>query len=63
MKTKVSKDLCIGCGLCPDISPELYAMDDDGLAIAINEEIGNDKSMEAHEAADSCPVDAIFVED
>lgn len=62
MITRVSKDLCIGCELCPNLAPELYHMDDDGKASAIREEIGGDYADKAREAAASCPVDAIEVE-
>ncbi|MBU3804700.1 MAG: ferredoxin, partial [Candidatus Cellulosilyticum pullistercoris] len=29
MKAFVDKDTCIGCGLCPSICPDVFAMDDD----------------------------------
>ncbi len=62
MKAVVDKDLCIGCGLCPNICPEVFSMDDDGLAIAIDEEIDESLIDSAKEAEESCPVDAITVE-
>lgn len=62
MKTRVSKDLCIGCGLCPSIAPALYQMDDDGKASAIREDIVEEDIEKAREAADSCPVEAIEIE-
>ena len=39
MKAVVDKNLCIGCGLCANICPECISMDDDGLAVAIDQEI------------------------
>jgi len=62
MKAVVDKDLCIGCGLCPSICPEVFSMDDDGLAVAIDEELDESVIDTAKEAEDSCPVDAITVE-
>lgn len=62
MKAVVDKDLCIGCGLCPSICPEVFSMDDDGLAVAIDEELDESVIDSAKEAEDSCPVDAITVE-
>lgn len=61
MKAVVDKDLCIGCGLCPSICPEVFSMDDDGLAVAIDEELDENIVDSAKEAEDSCPVDAITV--
>ena len=63
MKTKVSKDLCISCALCPSLSPDLYKMDNDNKAIALKTgDLTSQEAIEANEAADSCPSDAIIVE-
>ena len=62
MKAVVDKETCIGCGLCPSICPEVFSMDDDGLAVAIDEEIDDSLIDSAKEAEESCPVDAITVE-
>lgn len=63
MKTSVSKETCIGCELCPSLSPDLYRMDPDGKASAIKQgDLSEQEGIEAHEAADSCPVDAIMVQ-
>ena len=62
MKANVDQDACIGCELCPDICPEIFSMDDDGLAIAQDIEIPEDLVDSATEAEESCPTDAITVE-
>ncbi len=62
MKAKVDKDTCIGCELCPSICPDVFSMDSDGLAIAINDDVPESSQDDALEAESSCPVDAISVE-
>lgn len=62
MKAVVDKETCIGCGLCPSICPEVFSMDDDGLAVAIDEEVDDSLIEPAKEAEESCPTDAITVE-
>lgn len=62
MKALVDKDACIGCGLCTSICPEVFSMDDDGLAVAIDEELDDSVIDSAKEAADSCPTEAITVD-
>lgn len=62
MKAFVDKDICIGCGACTGICPEVFDMDDDGLAIAIKEELKSDLEDSAVEAQDGCPVSAIIIE-
>lgn len=63
MKTKIDQDTCIGCGLCPSIAPEVYEMRDDGKAHELAEVVPEGSHAEAQEAADSCPVSAISIDE
>ena len=49
---------CIGCGLCPNLCPEVFTMTDEGVAVA-KREVGTQTEKTAREAAESCPVNAI----
>lgn len=51
---------CIGCGLCVGICPEVFSMTDKGNAEA-SSDIAGEQENSVHEAADSCPVNAIEV--
>lgn len=62
MKGFVDKDVCIGCGLCVGVCPEVFDLDGDGKAVAIEDEIAADVLTDAKEAANQCPVEAIIVE-
>lgn len=55
----VDHELCIGCGICVDLCPEVFAMEDEKSTV-----IGGDKcsSCDCQEAVDSCPVSAISLE-
>lgn len=50
---------CIGCGLCTNICPEVFAMSEGGVAVASGNEVPQEVLGSAEEAAHSCPVDAI----
>lgn len=63
MKPVVDHDLCIGCGLCETICPEVFELRDDGLAYVISEEPAPELFEKVEEAVDSCPVDAIALEE
>jgi ferredoxin len=63
MNAHVDKDTCIGCGLCPSISPEVFEMQDDGKAGEIVDSVPETAQDSAKEAAESCPVNAILVEE
>lgn len=62
MQAHVDKDICIGCGLCPSISPDVFQMDDDGKAVAYVDQVPSDAEGSAKDAEESCPVNAIKVE-
>ncbi|SHI84148.1 ferredoxin [Clostridium amylolyticum] len=62
MKAFVDKDTCIGCGLCPSISPEVFDMQEDGKAGVIVDEVPAGSEDSAKEAEENCPVNAIKVE-
>lgn len=63
MKVYVDKDLCIGCGLCPSIGPDVFKMDDDtGKAEAISNDISSDLEDQARGGEENCPVEAIATE-
>ena len=59
MKARIKNELCIGCGLCVEICPEVFAMGDDMIAIVIVDETPPEVLGEVQDAALSCPVDAI----
>ncbi|GFZ34129.1 ferredoxin [Clostridium zeae] len=62
MRAEVDKDTCIGCGLCPSICPEVFDMEDDGKAAAVNPDVPTEVEDSAKEAEEGCPVNAIAVE-
>lgn len=55
-------DSCIGCGLCPQVCPEVFEMGDDDIAKVKADPIPDGAEDTAKEAAESCPVDAITIE-
>jgi ferredoxin len=56
---KVDQEACIGCGLCANMHPEIFAINEDGQSEVIDE---NGDHEAASEAAAACPVNAISVE-
>lgn len=62
MEGFVDKNICIGCGVCVSVCPEVFEMDDDGLAKVLETEIADDLVEGAKDAEGQCPVNAITVE-
>lgn len=61
MKAIVDKDACVGCGLCANMSADVFRMEDDKAMVAVAV-IPADLIDSAKEAASSCPVEAIKIE-
>lgn len=63
MKMRVN-ELCIGCGLCASVCPEIFQMDDDSMmAVASEHEVPVELGESAEEAKNGCPVSAIEEEE
>ncbi len=60
MSVKVNRDECIGCGVCAQICPDVFELDEDAGKAKV---IRPDGAECAQEAADSCPVGCISVEE
>ncbi|NLO98793.1 MAG: ferredoxin [Clostridiaceae bacterium] len=63
MKAWIDRDGCISCGLCASTCPEVFRMDDEDIAEVYVDEIPEDVEDMAQEAADSCPVSVIHIEE
>ena len=62
-KVAVDKDLCIGCGLCADMCPDVFELGDDGKADVKSEDAAKASIAGAKDAASTCPTEAIKVEE
>ena len=62
MKVRVDEEACVGDGTCVEICPEVFEMDGD-LAVTKMEEVPEELQGACREAAESCPVEAIAIEE
>lgn len=60
MKIIIDADACIGCGLCAQVAPDIYEMQQD-KAVPIRSGMQDGRKEEAENAAEQCPVNAISV--
>ncbi len=59
-KPKVDQDLCIACGICSQVCPEVFDVGPDGKSV-----VKTDADLNAaciQDAIDQCPVGAISLE-
>ena len=62
MKVKIDPDLCTGDEICVQMCPEVFEMEGD-KAIVLKEEVSEDLQDSVREATDSCPSEAIIIEE
>lgn len=61
MKVAIEKNLCIGCGTCEALAPEVFKINSDSKAEII-EGFDEKKNTEAiKQCIDTCPVNAISI--
>ena len=63
MKAHVDQDVCIGCGLCAETCPTVFAMNDDDLAEVKADPVPAAAAEDCRKAAADCPVEAITIKE
>jgi len=61
LKVRVDRDLCIGVGNCVALASTVFAIDEENKAVVIDPSSVDDNTL--LEAAESCPEQAIIIED
>lgn len=60
-KVFVKEEECIGCGLCAEIAPDVFQLNEEGVSQVIVPYAEPEDSTQ--EAIDECPVECIHWED
>lgn len=61
MKVRVDRALCTGVGNCVVLTPTVFELDDEKKAVVLDPASVDDEAL--LETAESCPENAIIVED
>ncbi len=59
MKLEVNQDVCIGCGACHAVCPEVFDINGEGFAETIVDTVAEKDKESAIDAKEGCPVFAI----
>ena len=62
LMVKIDRLICVGFETCVEVAPDLFEMDEEGIAIFTSDTNDVDKEM-VLEACKECPVDALVVLD
>lgn len=61
MKVRVDRELCIGLGNCVAYAPTVFTLDEENKAVVLDAASVDNGTLLA--AAESCPQNAIIIED
>jgi ferredoxin len=61
MKVTIDKELCIDCGVCESLVPEVFSVNDEGFTVVIMEDVPEELQDDVREAAEECPTEAIII--
>lgn len=61
MKVRVDRDLCTGMAYCVEVAPTVFELDDEMKARVLDPASVDDDTL--LEAAKSCPLEAVILED
>ncbi|TEB07083.1 Ferredoxin [Pelotomaculum schinkii] len=59
MQVEVDQELCISCGVCVDLCPDVFGWNENEKAHSTVDEVPAEFEEVAQEAIDSCPTSAI----
>lgn len=59
----VDRSLCIGCGLCAEVCPQVFEMGDDNIAQVKTDPVPPEAEEGCRQAADQCPGSAIQIQE
>jgi len=61
MKVTIDRELCIGVSNCVAVAPRVFKLDKENKAILLDVSSADEDTL--MKAAESCPVNAIIIED
>jgi ferredoxin len=59
MKVTVDPDLCLGCGICEGIAPDVFILGPEGIAVVQLDPVPDQFRSDVMDAVEQCPEEAI----
>lgn len=63
LRVIADRSRCCGYGLCAQMCPEIYKLDEDGLVVLATDTVPEGLEEEAREGAAACPAEALVIEE
>lgn len=63
MKIVVDREKCTGLGMCESVAPDVFEVGDDGVLVLHSATVPEGREDEMRDAVESCPTEALSLED
>jgi len=63
MRAYVDPEVCLGCGVCETIVPEVFSLGNEGFAVVLRDPVPELFRDLVQQATDECTEEAIRIED
>jgi ferredoxin len=61
MRVIVDEDLCLGCGICEGLAPEVFSMANEPFAEVLVDPVPEEFEEAVRQSAEECPEEAITI--
>ena len=61
MRVIVDEDLCLGCGICEGLAPEVFSMANEPFAEVLVDPVPAEFEEAVRQSAEECPEEAITI--
>ena len=61
MRVKVDEDLCLGCGICEGLAPEVFSLVNEPFAEVLLDPVPEEFEEAVLQSVEECPEEAIII--
>jgi ferredoxin len=61
MKVFVDPDICLGCGICEGIAPDVFSLGSESYAVVLLDPVPENYRADVNDAIEQCPEEAISI--
>lgn len=63
MRVRVDEDLCLGCGICEGLAPDVFSLANEPFAEVLVDPVPAEFEDDVRQSAEECPEEAIIIEE
>lgn len=61
MKVVIDEDMCLGCGICEGVAPDVFTLGSESHAVVLLDPVPDKYRADVADAIEQCPEEAISI--